>query len=154
MLRITKAKTLTARVYGSQGRQVCMKSCQKCSAGFKPLPQRRRIRSRRRGSSSLQAVPASLQGLCFGIGWLSRLTNAPDNKSKDPDCSGLWQSRSSGLYEVLPEMQRRIQAATTAAQNPVAQWRQQLAADTVSAAAIGCRLSLPARKGFVLGLGG
>jgi len=46
------------------------------------------------------------------------------------------------LRKALPETQGRIQGATTAPQNPVAQWRQQLAADTVSAAAVGYRPSL------------
>jgi len=42
------------------------------------------------------------------------------------------------LDKARTETKGRIQAATTAAQNLVAQWRQQSAADTVSAAAIGC----------------
>ena len=62
---------------------------------------------------------------------------------KDFARSDLCRAKSSGLFYPLPEKQRRIRAATTVAWDSVAQWRQLLAADTVSAAAIGCRHCRP-----------
>ena len=64
---------------------------------------------------------------------------------QNTDIAGLnlWPAMSSGLQYVLPETNHRIRAATKAAWDSVAQWRQLLAADTVSAAAIARSLRLP-----------
>ena len=43
---LSTTKTLPGRIYAGQGRQVCLKFCQKRCAGFEPSPRRRGDRSR------------------------------------------------------------------------------------------------------------
>lgn len=70
------------------------------------------------------------------------LISSIPTKSADLARSDLCRAKSWVAEYVIIEMKDRIQEVTTTPKNPVEQWRQQQAADTVSTAVIDSKLCL------------